>query len=98
LQRYPDIQSFPDPLGLGGPFTWFLAILAEVICAGLLMLGVATRLVLLPLIGTMLTAAFVVNAGEPLGERELALIYLFPFILLLLSGPGKYTIAKLFKK
>ena len=29
LQRYPDIQSFPDPLGLGGPFTWVLAILAE---------------------------------------------------------------------
>jgi putative oxidoreductase len=84
--------KFADPLGIGVVPSLVLATGAEVLCALLLMLGFFTRLSLIPLMFTMIVAAFVVNAGEPLGKIEMALLYLFAYLALFIAGPGWYSI------
>ena len=72
--------------------------MAEVVAAILLILGLGTRFVLIPLIITMLVAFFIVHADDPFSKKELALLYLIPFISLFLTGPGKYSLDALIFK
>jgi putative oxidoreductase len=37
-------------------------------------------------------AAFVVHAEDPFGKMEKALLYLFGYLLLAMTGPGKYSL------
>lgn len=87
-----DPSAFADPIGLGPIVSLSLAVFAEVLCAGLVLLGLFTRLALLPLIVTMLVAALVAKAHLPLAEKESAMLYLVPFVVLLLTGPGFYSL------
>jgi putative oxidoreductase len=85
--------SFPDPLGLGARPSLGLAALGEL--AGVAVaLGLATR----PAAGlaafTMAVAFFVHHAGDPLGERELALVYLLAFSTLVLTGGGRWSLER----
>lgn len=91
LTREEPVQ-FADPLGIGVVPSLVLATGAELLCALLLMLGFFTRVSLVPLMFTMIIAAFVVNAGEPFGKIEMALLYLFAYLALFISGPGWYSI------
>ena len=85
-------SSFPDPLGIGHGFSLGLAIFAEFFCSILLIWGILTRLVAIPLLATMLTAIFLIHGNDPLGERELAILYAIPFFALIFTGPGKVSI------
>jgi putative oxidoreductase len=84
--------AFGDPLGLGSGVSLTLAALAEAGGSLLILVGAATRLAVLPLIVTMLVAAFVAHADDPFGKKELPLLYLFIYTLLLLAGAGKYSV------
>lgn len=86
--------TFSDPLGIGSEVSLALAIFAEVFCSILLILGLTTRLALVPLIFTMVTAAFIHLDGEPFGKRELALLFLVIFSSLIFTGPGRYSLDK----
>lgn len=81
-------ETFADPFGIGSTASLALAVFAEVLCAAALVLGLFTRLAALPFLTTMVVAAFVINAGEPFGKKELALLYAVPAITLILTGPG----------
>ena len=35
---------------------------------------------------------FVVSGGQPIGERELAILYAIPFLAIALLGPGRFSI------
>ncbi len=83
--------TFPDPIGLGSVLSVCLAIFAEVFCSILLILGCLQRVVLLPIIATLSIAFFITHGGNT-SEGELALIFLFAFIMLLIGGAGKYSI------
>ncbi|MCH2045272.1 MAG: DoxX family protein [Saprospiraceae bacterium] len=90
-------ETFPDPLGLGAVTSLYLAVFAEVICAGLLVIGLASRWILIPLIITMLVAVFIVHGehewfakGGP--SKEAAAIYLMAYISLFFTGAGKYSL------
>lgn len=87
-----DASSFPDPLGIGPELSMALMAFAEFFCALLIAAGLFCRLALLPLIAGMGTAALVFHHGDPFHERELALLYLGAFAMLVLLGPGKYSI------
>jgi putative oxidoreductase len=89
---------FPDPLGLGSSLSLGLAIFAEVLCAGLITLGVFTRFTVIPLVITMLVAAFIVKAGAPFAKKELALAFLFGYAAIGLLGPGAFSIDKFLKR
>lgn len=87
--------KFGDPIGIGVAPSLYLTIFAEVGCSALLILGLGTRLALIPLIITMLVAAFIVHAPDDFGTKEMSLLYLVVFIFLLFTGPGKYSIDSL---
>lgn len=84
--------GFPDPLGIGHVPSMAGTVGAEVVCAFLVAIGLATRLAALPLVFTMTIAGFVMNAGQPWGEKELAAIYLVAFAALVFTGPGAYSV------
>lgn len=90
--------KFADPFGLGPEISLGMAIFAEVICAILVMVGFKTRLATIPLILTMLTAAFYAHWNDPFGRKELPLLYICVFIGILAFGAGKYAVDHLVKK
>jgi putative oxidoreductase len=92
-------ESFPDPLGIGSMTSLTLATGAEFFCSILVILGLLTRLAVLPLIATMAVAALVFHADDPWSKKELAILYLIPFFTLLLAGGGKFSLdALIFKR
>lgn len=84
-------EKFADPLGVGSTFSLGLTVFAEFFCAALLVLGLLTRLSLIPLIITMAVAAFMVHAGDSMGDREGSLFFLMTYVVIMLTGPGKYS-------
>ena len=86
--------EFADPLGLGAAPSLFLAVIGEVICPILVIIGLKTRFAAVPTAITMAVAAFIVHAADPLGKKELALLYLVIFVAIILLGPGKYSVDK----
>ena len=84
--------KFADPFGLGPEISLVLVIFAEVACSLLVMVGFKTRLATIPLLITMLVAAFYIHGADPFGEKELPLLFFTLFVSLLVSGPGNYTI------
>jgi putative oxidoreductase len=89
---------FPDPLGIGSSVSLVMIIFAEFICSMLIIFGILTRLATLPLIFGMCVAAFVIHGSDPLSVKELSLFYLFMYIVLLLIGPGKYSVDAILKR
>lgn len=83
--------KFADPFGIGAIPSLALAVLAEVICSILLVVGLLTRWALVPLVITMLVAAFVVHGSDGFGGMEKALLFGVGYVTLLLTGPGKFS-------
>lgn len=79
-------------MGMPGELAASLLVFSEVFCALLLALGLATRLVSIPLLITMGVAAFVAHAGDPFGDRELALFFGTAYLMFVCTGPGKYSL------
>lgn len=90
--------QFPDPLGIGSTGSLSLTIFGEVFCSALLILGLWTRVAVVPLIIMGIVMAFVIHGSDPFGKKELALIYLIMYIVIFLLGPGKYSIDGMRKK
>lgn len=88
--------SFADPIGLGEGVSLGLAAGAEFGAALLVVLGLATRVAVLPLVITMLVAALIVHAGDPFGDKELAIVYAAMFLSLFFTGPGRISLDHLF--
>lgn len=86
--------KFPDPLGVGSALSLQLAIFAEVVCAVLIVLGLASRFSSAVLAFTMAVAFFSVHGGALSGERsgELAFIYMAGYAALFLTGPGRFSV------
>lgn len=85
-------DSFPDPLGIGNSASMGLAVMAEVLCSGLVALGFMTRIAVVPLIVTMAVAFFIIHGDDPFQKKELAAAYGLVFIAIALIGPGKFSI------
>ena len=86
-----DIE-FGDPIGLGPTFSLILAVIGEAICPILIIFGIKTRIAAIPTIITMAVAAFIVHGSDPLGRKELALLYLFAFTVIALLGSGRFSL------
>lgn len=84
--------EFADPFGLGPAVSLGLATFAEFFCSILLMLGLYTRLALIPLIITMLVAILHAHAGDPFSRWEKPLLYLIAYLGLLLAGAGWFSL------
>ena len=84
--------QFGDPIGLGEAPSLVLAATAEFLFALLVMVGVKVRWTAIPPAITMAVAAFVAHAGDPIGKREKALLFLVGFGALALLGGGRYAL------
>jgi len=83
-----------DPIGIGALITSILVILAEFIAPVLILIGLKTRMAAILVMILMAVAAFVVHAGDPIGVKEKALIYLIGFTAIALMGAGKISVDK----
>jgi len=85
-------HSFPDPLGVGSEISYGLTLFGEVFCPVLIILGLFTRYASIPVVITMFVAIFIIHGADPLAKKEMAILYLVPFLVLLISGPGKISL------
>ncbi len=91
-------ELFLDPIGLGSTLSLWLVLFAEILCTTGFILGALFRLCLIPMIFTMCIALFVIHASDPLGVKELSMMYLAIFALLYITGPGRYSIDGILKR
>lgn len=89
------MDSFADPFGMGSTFSLILIVFAEVICAALVVLGLWTRVAVVPLIIGMAVVAFMVKGDAEFAEKELAVVYLLSFVALLFTGSGRFAIDRI---
>jgi putative oxidoreductase len=62
-------------------------------------IGLGTRLATIPLIITMMVIVFDLNVGKPLNEFETPLLFMMIFVVLMITGAGRYSLDyKLFSK
>ncbi len=93
-----DFENFADPIGLGKEVSLILVTSAEFLCSGLVMLGLLTRLAAVGPVIAMGVAAFVVHANDPWtmqpagASKEPALLFLIPFLALIFTGPGRFSL------
>ncbi|SEQ81134.1 DoxX family protein [Neolewinella agarilytica] len=85
-------MTFANPIGVGEEFSLILAVFAEFVCGLLIAAGFFTRLACIPYLITMLVAAFLVHGGDPWGKMAFPLMYAVAAIVLLLTGPGQYSL------
>lgn len=84
-------ETYPSVMGLGSYTTLMITIFCEFACSMFLMVGLVTRIILIPMIIAMAVAFFDIHDGM-MPEGELALIFLIVFIVLFMTGSGRYSI------
>lgn len=85
-------MGFGDPIGLGPELSLVLVAFAEGICGFLVVIGLGTRWASIPLIIAMTVAGFIHHAADPFGTKEKAFLFLLIFVVLLITGGGKYSL------
>lgn len=87
-----DPIQFGDPIGVGVTASLALAVFSEVFCSILLIFGLATRVVVIPLLITMFVATFIVHANDGFGRQELPLFYATIYLCIAIAGAGKFSV------
>ncbi len=101
LGSFSELSStFPDPLGIGSQLSLSLAIFGELVCSLGFIFGLLYRLAMIPMIFTMGIAFFVFHRQDPFVIKELSFNYLIVFLIMYITGPGKFTLDRFlfFKK
>lgn len=93
IQGFAQRQStFYDPFGIGHQASLLLVIFSEVFCAIFLVIGLFTRLAVIPLVITMAVVVFMNKKGAPLGEIEMPILFMGGFLAILFMGSGRYSV------
>ncbi|MEM8882812.1 MAG: DoxX family protein [Planctomycetota bacterium] len=92
-----EFDGFPDPMGIGSTMSLIGAVFSEVVCAALVVVGLFTRVAAIPVVFTMVVAAFIVHGGDPwvMGSgksKEPAMLYLIMYAAIACLGAGAYSI------
>jgi putative oxidoreductase len=70
--------------------TLMLSIFSEFACSIFLIAGLLVRITVIPMIAAMAVAFFDIHDGM-FPDGELSLIYLVLFVILYITGPGRYS-------
>lgn len=65
MVRAGQFAMFGDPIGIGSELSLFLVMVAEFICALLVIVGLGTRFAAVPIVIAMTVAAFVAHGSDP---------------------------------
>ena len=71
-----EFGALGDPIGIGSTASLVLMVLAEFICALLVMIGLGTRLAAVPVVIGMSVAAFVAHGGDPWTMGQAARLFM----------------------
>ena len=82
--------SYPSVFGFGSYMTLMLSIFSEFACSIFLIAGLLVRITVIPMIAAMAVAFFDIHDGM-FPDGELSLIYLVLFVILYITGPGRYS-------
>ncbi|MHB1923007.1 MAG: DoxX family protein [Chitinophagaceae bacterium] len=80
--------QFPSVFGFTPRRSLELSIFAEVFCSVLIILGLFTQFAAIPLLITMIVAAFFIHRQDPFVKKELAMMYGTISLFLFFSGGG----------
>lgn len=85
-------EAVPNPLGLPVALNQLVATLSDTVVPALVILGVATRLAVLPTLGVTAVGYFVVHRHDAPMVRDVPYMYTLCFLLLLVLGPGTISV------
>jgi putative oxidoreductase len=85
-------NDFMNFMGMGSTTSLILVVFAEFFCALFLVLGLFTRLSAIPLVICMGVALFKAHNMDILGDGSSATLYLGAYLIILLLGPGKFSV------
>ncbi|PZU87292.1 MAG: DoxX family protein [Chryseobacterium sp.] len=85
-------EVVPNPLGLPDKMNALVASLADTVVPFLIILGLGTRLAVLPTIGVTAIGYFVVHRKDSLEVRDVPYMYTLSLVLILALGAGKYSL------
>jgi len=85
-------EIVPNPLGLPQKLNNLVATFSDTVVPALVILGIGTRLVILPTIGVTAIGYFVVHRDDPIEIRDVPYTYTVCFLFLLLIGAGSISI------
>jgi len=88
----PEPIHFFKTFGLSERNSLITAAFVEVFFSTCLILGLGTQITVLPLMGTMIIAAFYTLKSMPYDKKELPILFLLIYITILLSGAGKFSL------
>jgi len=85
-------EVVPNPLGLPAALNQLVATFSDTVVPLLVVLGIGTRLAVLPTIGVTAIGYFVVHRHDSVTVRDVPYIYTICFSLLLVLGPGTCSV------
>lgn len=85
-------EKIPNPLGLPDKMNTMVASLADTVVPFLIILGLGTRLAMLPTIGVTAIGYFVVHRKDSLEVRDVPYMYTLSLLLVLALGAGRYSL------
>lgn len=85
-------EIIPNPLGLPDKMNALVASFADLVVPFLIILGLGTRLAVLPTIGVTAIGYFVVHRKDSLEVRDVPFMYTLSLLLILALGAGKYSL------
>ena len=99
IQHYDAfLPMFTDILGIGSKLSFNLLIFGEFFCGLLVLLGILTRLAVLPIMFAMAVAYFMAHEKDNFEVKELPFILMMLGLPVLLLGSGAYSVDRLFQK
>jgi putative oxidoreductase len=85
-------EQIPNPLGLPDKLNTMVATFSDTVVPFLLMIGIGTRFILLPVIGVTSIGYFVVHQKDSIEIRDVPYMYSISFIFIWILGAGKYSV------
>lgn len=85
-------EVVPNPLHLPQKLNNLVATFSDTVVPVLVILGIGTRLAVLPTIGVTAIGYFIVHRNDSITVRDVPYIYTICFLLLLLTGPGSISL------
>lgn len=82
---------FADPIGIGAGPSLAMAAFFEVVGSFMILIGLGTRLAVIPLMVVMAVAAFIVHAND-FSKQEVPMLYFIVFSFLFVTGSGRYSL------
>ena len=87
-----EAEKVPNPLHLPEVINNAFAISANLIFPVLVILGLFTRIAILPILAVTLTGYFVLHWNDALLIKDTPFMYSLSYLLIMVLGPGRYSV------